>query len=140
MVDVGEKMVTKRSATAQAKITVSEQIIAALQGGDIQTKKGPVFHTAIIAGTQAVKKTADLIPFCHSLPIEKVSIDITQKDNQLIIRCEVGTESKTGVEMEALTGATIAALTLYDMCKSITHDMQIESVALLNKTGGKTDV
>ena len=105
------------------------------------TKKGPVFQTAIIAGIQAVKKTSELIPMCHPLLINGVDIDINIIDDEDIeVYCKVIIEGKTGVEMEALTGANITCLTIYDMCKSISQEMIIKEVKLLEKTGGKSDI
>ncbi len=140
MVDVSEKIITRRSALAQAIIRLPQEVTAAFTGGELITAKGPVFHTAIIAGTQAVKKTAELIPFCHTLPVEHCAIELTRKDDCVVIHCEVTTTAKTGVEMEALTGATVAALTFYDMTKALSHAMVIEKIALIAKSGGKRDV
>ena len=119
MVDVSEKGVSQRIAVAACEIKCDTLIFEQLVEGDISTKKGPVFHTAIIAGTMAVKKTSDLIPFCHPLSIEACDFEIqAKKDLNIIdIRCCVKISGKTGVEMEALTGVTAAALTIYDMCK-----------------------
>ena len=138
MVDVGSKKKTKRLAKAQAKIKMGKTILAQFEKGDINTPKGPVFHTAIIAGTQAVKKTSELIPFCHHLLLDGITIDIALEKNFVIITCTVRCEQKTGVEMEALTGASVAALTVYDMCKSVSHDMEIQEIKLLEKQGGKS--
>ena len=139
MVDISSKETTKRSATATARIIFPEVIKDRFRDGDLQTKKGPVIDTAIIAGTMAVKKTHDLIPFCHPLNINACHISIEPDDNQdFIITCEVGIEHKTGVEMEALTGVSVAALTVYDMCKSLSHDIVITDISLQKKTGGKT--
>lgn len=138
MVNVKDKKKTKRFAMAQAKVRLGKKILAEFDKTDINTPKGPVFHTAIIAGTQAVKKTSELIPFCHPLLLDGISIDITLKKEIVHILCEVHCEQKTGVEMEALTGATVAALTLYDMCKSVSHDMEIIEIKLLQKKGGKS--
>jgi cyclic pyranopterin phosphate synthase len=111
-----------------------------LTQGEIHTKKGAVFHTAIIAGIQGAKKTSDLIPLCHPLPLNSIHIDIVEKDDShILIRCSAETEGKTGVEMEALSGASIAALTVYDMCKALSQKMIIREVKLIRKTGGKTD-
>jgi len=139
MVDISSKEITKRSATATAKIIFPEAVKSYFKDGDLQTKKGPVIDTAIIAGTMAVKKTHNLIPFCHPLNINACHISIEPDDNQdFIITCEVGIEHKTGVEMEALTGVSVAALTVYDMCKSLSHDIVITDISLQKKTGGKT--
>lgn len=141
MVNVIDKIITKRRAVAQAKMFLGEEIIALLEGDEINTKKGPVFQTAVIAGIQAVKRTADLIPMCHPLPLDGIDISIEVSDqSHIILLCSVEMEGKTGVEMEALTGASIAALTVYDMCKAISQDMVIKEVLVLEKTGGKSDI
>lgn len=140
MVDVSDKNVAKRTAVAQATLLMPPEIKQAFQDGDIKSAKGPVFHTAIIAGTQAVKKTADIIPFCHTLFIENCHFQIEVDDVRIIISCEVSTTSKTGVEMEALTGVSVAALTVYDMTKALSHEMIIETTRLIKKTGGKSDI
>jgi cyclic pyranopterin monophosphate synthase len=141
MVDVGDKKVTNRAATAKATMFLGTEIIAHFEDKELITKKGPVFQTAIIAGIQAVKKTSELIPMCHPLLINGIDIDIEITDRENIeILCTVSMEGKTGVEMEALTGATIAALTVYDMCKSISQKMVIKEVKLLKKSGGKSDI
>ena len=140
LVDVSDKVVTRRSATAEARIKLPNSVARALAATGHRTRKGPVFDTAIIAGVQAVKRTHELIPFCHPLPIEHCDIDIDAERTRVIIRCTVATTHKTGVEMEALTGATMAALTIYDMCKALSHDIVIESVRLLEKSGGRRHV
>jgi len=141
MVNVGDKKVTKRAATAKATMFLGSEIILHFENKELTTKKGPVFQTAIIAGIQAVKKTSELIPMCHPLLINGVDIDIEIIDNEHIeIFCTVTIEGKTGVEMEALTGANIAALTVYDMCKSISQKMVIKEVKLVEKSGGKSDI
>lgn len=140
MVDVSTKVASQREATARATLTLPAVVARALKASGHRSKKGPVFETAIIAGVQAVKRTADLIPFCHPLPIEHVDIRIeSQKENRIEIRCSVKTHHVTGVEMEALTGASVAALTIYDMCKALSHDIRIDRIQLLKKTGGKRD-
>ncbi len=140
MVDVSAKSRTQRTATAQSLIEVGPDVMALLSGGEIQSKKGPVFHTAIIAGTMAAKKTSDLIPFCHPLPLEDCKIAIEAAENNIIsITCTCITTARTGIEMEALAGASGAALTLYDMCKAVSKDMCIIETKLLKKTGGKSD-
>lgn len=139
MVDVSSKTVTEREATARAKISVPANIIPFLKENNFQTKKGAVFQTAILAGIMGAKKTADLIPLCHILPIEKCKVDIyLQEENEIWIDCTVKVTGKTGVEMEALTGASIASLTVYDMCKALSHEMVIKEICLLEKTGGKS--
>ena len=106
-----------------------------------KTKKGPVFQTAIIAGIQGVKRTADMIPMCHPLPLDGISLDIDILNKTHIrIKCSVEMEGKTGVEMEALSGVSIAALTVYDMCKAISQKMVIQEIKVLEKTGGKSDI
>ncbi|GEO09586.1 cyclic pyranopterin monophosphate synthase MoaC [Segetibacter aerophilus] len=140
MVDVGDKQVTKRIAKAQSIVVLGNEIMQHFTGSDIQTKKGPVFQTAIIAGTMAAKKTADLIPLCHPLPLENCKIEININDQkEVVINCTASVTSKTGVEMEALTGASVAALTIYDMCKAFSHDIVIKETRLIEKTGGKSD-
>ncbi len=141
MVNVIDKKISKRRAVATANMFLGKEIVDLLNGTEIHTKKGPVFQTAIIAGVQAVKKTADLIPMCHPLPLDGIDIDIQFLNEEAIkILCTVEMEGKTGVEMEALTGASIAALTVYDMCKAISQKMVIEEIKVLKKTGGKSDV
>ncbi len=141
MVDVSIKKVTVRTAKARAKVLIDQEIAKLLEDNDLQTKKGPVFKTAILAGIMAVKRTSDLIPLCHPLPIEKCSVDISMSaPEEVEIICQVKVTSKTGVEMEALTGASVAALTIYDMCKGISHNMEIKEVTLIEKTGGKSDI
>jgi len=139
MVDVGAKAVTRRRAVAQAEVHYPPHVEAALQQTGHRTKKGPIFETAIIAGVMAAKRTHELIPFCHPLGIEHCDVDIALIPGGLCIRCSVAVTHKTGVEMEALTGASVAALTVYDMCKALSHDIEITAVRLVEKTGGKTD-
>lgn len=141
MVNVGDKKITKRKATAVTKMVLGKEVVRHFSNDELVTKKGPVFQTAIIAGIQAVKKTSELIPMCHPLLINGVDIDIQILDAEEIgILCTVEIEGKTGVEMEALTGASVAALTIYDMCKSISQSMIIKETKLLVKTGGKSDI
>jgi cyclic pyranopterin phosphate synthase len=140
MVDVGDKQVTTRVAIAESLVRLDQEIVNCLSDGDIRTKKGAVFQTAILAGIMGVKKTSDLIPLCHPLAINKVDIDISIIENhQVKITCLVRVDGKTGVEMEALTGASIAALTIYDMCKAMSHEIEIIHTRLIKKTGGKRD-
>lgn len=139
MVDVSNKGITKRTAKAQAIIEVGEVIISQLECGDIKTKKGPVFHTAIIAGTMGAKKTHELIPFCHPLGMEDCKINIQVVNQKIVINTEATVTGKTGVEIEALTAASVTALTIYDMCKALSHEMVIKEVRLIEKTGGKSD-
>ena len=140
MVDVGSKKVTKRIAKARSVVEVSQDIMDLLEGNEIQVPKGPVFQTAIIAGTMGAKKTGELIPLCHPIGLDNLKIEIHANDkNEIIIDCTASIESKTGVEMEALTGASIAALTIYDMCKAFSHDIIIKETKLMEKRGGKRD-
>ncbi|MGL1933450.1 MAG: cyclic pyranopterin monophosphate synthase MoaC [Fibrobacterales bacterium] len=141
MVNVSEKTVTKRIATAETTVTFPEAAFAQLKGDSFTSPKGPIKDTAIIAGTQAVKRTSDLIPFCHPLLIEGIAFEIQFTNTfQVIIQCTVSITGKTGVEMEALTGASVAALTIYDMCKALTHDIIISNTRLISKSGGKSDI
>ncbi len=146
MVNVGAKVVTHRVARAVAIVVLPPALATLLRDGDIATKKGPVFQTAILAGIMGAKKTSELIPLCHPLPLEDCKIQIESRppaadgSTEVMITCTAETHAKTGVEMEALTGATIAALTLYDMGKAVSHDIVIKDVRLLEKTGGKSDI
>ena len=141
MVNVSDKKITKRTAIAKATMFLGEEIISHFNNDELITKKGPVFQTAIIAGIQGVKKTSEIIPMCHPLLINGVDINIHVINSEHIeVLCEVIIEGKTGVEMEALTGVNIACLTIYDMCKSISQDIIIKEVKLLEKTGGKSDI
>jgi cyclic pyranopterin phosphate synthase len=140
MVDVSGKEVTQRVAVAEARVVLPANVARALRESGHRTKKGPVFDTAIIAGVMAAKRTHELIPFCHPLGLENCSVEIEAASGDVIvIRCRVSVRHKTGVEMEALTGASVAALTVYDMCKALSHDIRIEQIQLLEKTGGKRD-
>jgi cyclic pyranopterin phosphate synthase len=140
MVDVGAKQATWREASAEAIVKLPPAVARELKRTGHRTKKGPVFDTAIVAGVMAAKKTHEIVPFCHPLPIERCSVDIADGPRgTLRIVCSVAVHHKTGVEMEALMGATAAALTIYDMCKALSHDIEIGPVRLLRKTGGKRD-
>jgi cyclic pyranopterin phosphate synthase len=140
MVDVSPKQVTVRTATARATMVVADEIIEAFESNDIHTKKGPVFQTAILAGIMGAKKTSDLIPLCHPLGLDNCQVEIhINEAKEIIIDCTAKITSKTGVEMEALTGASVAALTIYDMCKGFSHEIIIKEVRLIEKTGGKRD-
>lgn len=139
MVDVSGKNDTDRVAVAESRVFLPEVIRQQFSGTDIQTKKGAVFQTAILAGIMAAKKTPDLIPLCHTLLLNGCQVDIQLEGEEAVIRCTVKTTGKTGVEMEALTGASVAALTVYDMCKAFTHGMVIRQTMLISKTGGKRD-
>ena len=141
MVDVSGKKISKRTAIARGTMFLGTAVISNFKEDELITKKGPVFQTAIIAGIQAVKKTSEIIPMCHPLLINGVDINIRVINSEHIeVLCEVIIEGKTGVEMEALTGVNIACLTIYDMCKSISQDIIIKEVKLLEKTGGKSDI
>lgn len=141
MVDVSDKQITQRTAIAKATLFLGVEVISHFTNNELMTKKGPVFQTAIIAGIQAVKKTSELIPMCHPLLINGVDIDIQIIDNETIeVNCKVSIEGKTGVEMEALTGASVTCLTIYDMCKSISQKIVIQEIKLIEKTGGKSDI
>ena len=140
IVDVSEKKITRRKAVARSIVSLPDEVVAVLQKEDFTTKKGSVFQTAIIAGIMAAKKTGELIPLCHPLGLDNCEIDIQLNDRQdVVIHCTASIEAKTGVEMEALTGASIAALTVYDMCKALSHDIVIREIKLMEKTGGKND-
>ena len=139
MVDITEKKVSARSAMARSIVVLPAEVSDKLMDGDIQTKKGSVFQTAVIAGIMAAKKTGDLIPLCHPLSLDNCKIDIRISQHELVIDCTATITSKTGVEMEALVGASIAALTVYDMCKALSHDIVIKEIKLMEKTGGKND-
>lgn len=141
MVDVGAKQATRRVAVAMATVRFPAEVARTLQAEGLRSAKGPVLDTAIIAGTLAVKRTHELIPFCHPLPIENCRFETEfVSETDLEIRCEVAITHKTGVEMEALTGASVAALTVYDMCKALSHEIVIDNIHLLEKRGGKRTV
>ena len=139
MVDVSDKQATQREACARAIVTLPENVVDEIESNDITTKKGPVFATAIIAGVMAAKKTHELIPFCHPLGLENCKVTIAMDGNDAVIDCRCKVHHKTGVEMEALTGASVAALTIYDMCKALSHDIVIRDTRLISKSGGKKD-
>ncbi|HVV96741.1 MAG TPA: cyclic pyranopterin monophosphate synthase MoaC [Rhodanobacteraceae bacterium] len=141
MVDVGAKRATRRIATAEARVRFPPRVAQALRAQNLRSAKGSIVDTAIIAGTMAVKNTSVLIPFCHPLPIERCAFEIAFADgDELVIRCTVAVVHKTGVEMEALTGASVAALTVYDMCKALSHEIVIDGVRLVEKSGGRRNV
>ena len=141
MVDVGAKAVTHRVAVAEARVRFPAAVAEALRESDFETSKGPVFQTAIIAGTMAAKRTHELIPFCHPLAIENCRVEIDMDGrNDAVVRCTVSVHHKTGVEMEALTGASVAALTIYDMCKALSHEIVVADLRLVEKHGGKREV
>lgn len=140
MVDVSNKEASLREARACSKVKLTKEIMCELNDGEIRNKKGPVFATAIIAGTMAAKKTSDLIPFCHPVALEscKIKIEVIN-ETDIAIESYVKTSHKTGVEMEALVAVNVAALTVYDMCKAMSQKIEILDSYLLEKTGGKTD-
>ncbi len=140
MVDISAKKITLRTAAARSIVVLPENVLEMFANGDIQTKKGSVFQTAIIGGIMAAKKTGELIPLCHPLGLDNCEIKIEMNgNNEIVIDCTTTIEAKTGIEMEALVGASIAALTIYDMCKAISHDIVIKETKLMMKTGGKND-
>ena len=138
MVDVSGKQATHRIATAESRVRFPSSVADELAKNGFNTSKGPVFHTAIIAGTMAAKRTHELIPFCHPLGIENCKVHIEMQGAEAVVQCTVSVNHKTGVEMEALTGASIAALTIYDMCKALSHDITIVQTRLLEKSGGRS--
>lgn len=140
MVDVTEKSASVRMATAETTLVLPDVFKDYFQGEELILKKGPVFQTAIIAGTMAVKRTHEMIPFCHQIPVESCKFHIWVKDLVVTINCKVKTTFKTGVEMEALHGAMTAALTVYDMCKALSHEIVIKETKLVAKTGGKRTI
>jgi cyclic pyranopterin phosphate synthase len=138
MVDVSGKAATRRTAVAESLVRFPAAVAAALRAGGLRTPKGPVFDTAIIAGVMGAKRTHELIPFCHPLGLEQCAVTIDLEGDTARVRCTVSVHHKTGVEMEALTGASIAALTLYDMCKALSHDIVIAETRLIAKDGGRS--
>jgi cyclic pyranopterin phosphate synthase len=141
MVDVGGKAVTHRTAVAEARVRFPPAVAEALRESGFETSKGPVFHTAIVAGVMAAKRTHELIPFCHPLGLENCRVEIDMNERgEAVVRCTASVHHKTGVEMEALTGASVAALTVYDMCKALSHEIVVAELRLVEKHGGKRDV
>ncbi|MCF7734311.1 MAG: cyclic pyranopterin monophosphate synthase MoaC [Akkermansiaceae bacterium] len=138
MVDVSNKSANRRTAMARVRLELGPDIMARFENHDLTGPKGPVIQTAIIAGTMAAKKTGDLIPFCHPLPVEHCRFTTTPDATGLTLECEVATTAPTGVEMEAMTGAAVAALTIYDMCKALHKGILIADLRLITKTGGKS--
>ncbi len=137
MVDISEKNITERTAVAVARVHLGHELSELLKESG-STKKGPVLQTAVIGAIQAAKRTSELIPMCHPLSLSGVNVDIKLDGEYAVIRVTAKTSGRTGVEMEALTAASVAALTIYDMCKSVSKSMEIESICLLEKTGGKS--
>ncbi|HEX8298969.1 MAG TPA: cyclic pyranopterin monophosphate synthase MoaC [Rubricoccaceae bacterium] len=146
MVDVGDKAPTRRTARARALVVLPPAVAALFDGDEIRGPKGPVFHTAVLTGTQAAKKASDLILLCHPLALDRCRFDISlgapavDGRSTVTIECEVSTIGRTGVEMEALAGVYGAALAVYDMCKGVSHDLVISETRLVSKTGGSRDV
>ena len=141
MVDVSGKPVTAREAVAECRVRFPAAVAAQLRASGLRSAKGGIVETAIIAGTMAAKRTHDLIPFCHALPLDGCRIAIDwHGERELRIECAVKATHRTGVEMEALTGATVAALTVYDMCKALSHAIVIGPARVLAKRGGRRDV
>lgn len=139
MVDVSAKTATARQAVASGRVEFPSEVFETLAAKEFLGKKGSIIQTAVIAGIQAVKKTSELIPLCHQINLSKVQMDIHPNKNSLVIRCTVKCNERTGVEMEALTGVSVGALTIYDMCKALSHDIRITGIQLEQKTGGKHD-
>jgi cyclic pyranopterin phosphate synthase len=140
MVDVSGKAVTVRSAAAECRVRFPAGVAAQLRKSGLRSAKGGIVETAVVAGTMAAKRTHELIPFCHPLPIDGCRVAIGwHGERELRIECTVKTTHRTGVEMEALTGATVAALTVYDMCKALSHAIVLGPAKLLGKSGGKRD-
>ncbi|MFN8699270.1 MAG: cyclic pyranopterin monophosphate synthase MoaC [Flavobacteriales bacterium] len=139
MVDVSEKAVSIRRAVAEARVALPPVVADLLREGDIHAPKGPVFQTARIAGIQAAKRTAELIPLCHPIGLDLINLEITCHDAVVRIVAQAVVAARTGVEMEAMTAASVAALTIYDMCKAVSPEIEITTVRLIEKTGGKRD-
>lgn len=139
MVDVSEKKETFRIAVASGRVLFPSEVFQVLSDKDFLGKKGSIVQTAVIAGIQGVKRTSELIPLCHQINLTKIDVDIVPGENQFHITCTVKCNGKTGVEMEALTGVSVAALTIYDMCKALSQDIVISTVQLERKSGGKND-
>jgi cyclic pyranopterin phosphate synthase len=137
MVDVGDKQVTDRRAVARAVVRMSAETLEAVRRGD--APKGDVIGTARIAGIQAAKRTAELVPLCHPLPLSFVDVGAELGDGEVVLTAEARTSAQTGVEMEAMTAAAVAALTVYDMVKGLERGVEIAEVALLEKSGGRHD-
>jgi cyclic pyranopterin phosphate synthase len=139
MVNVSEKKITLRVAEARGVVRLGKEILKALSGDELIVKKGPVFQTAIIAGVMAAKKTSELIPLCHPIAMEDCQIKISVIKEEAVVTSSIRVTAKTGAEMEALTAVSVAALTIYDMCKAMSHDIEIHEIKLMKKTGGKKD-
>ncbi len=140
MVDVSAKNESMRWAEAEGRVWLPKEVLSVIVNNELHTSKGPVFQTAIIAGIMAAKKTPELIPMCHPLNIEDCRVKIHMEGDEAVIRAETRISGRTGVEMEALTAVSIAALTIYDMCKKLSHRMEIRGLRLIAKRGGQRDV
>ena len=136
MVDVGGKPATDRRAVAEAVLVTGAEVMVAVRAG--ATPKGNVYEVARIAGILAAKRTAELVPLCHPLPLDHVAVDFAPGDDRIVVRAEASTRAATGVEMEALTAAAVAGLTLYDMLKALSKSMVLQGVRLLEKSGGRS--
>lgn len=136
MVDVGDKRSSRRRAVATAELVVGERVVEAIRSGT--TPKGDVLATARVAGIMAAKRTAELVPLCHPLPLDHVAVDLRIGSDRILIEATAATHAPTGVEMEALTAATVAGLTLYDMLKALSKDMVLGRIRLLEKSGGRS--
>ncbi len=140
MVNVGDKGNTRRIAHARAVVRLPDDVFKQMEGAAFETAKGPIAQTAILAGIMASKKTSELIPLCHPIGLDNCDLNVTVRDpSDIVIECRAEAHHKTGVEMEALTAVSVAALTVYDMCKALSHDITIAEIRLLEKTGGKSD-
>lgn len=139
MVDVSGKAITARQATAEARITFNDAVAAQFNGSELISKKGPVFQTAILAGVMGAKQTPMLIPLCHPLPLDDCKITVAFSHNEAVLQCICKTTGRTGVEMEALTGVSIASLAFFDMIKALDPAAAIHSLRVLQKSGGKSD-
>jgi len=139
MVDVSEKAITKRMARAKGKVKLGKEVLSLMNNNELITKKGPVFQTAIIAAVMAAKRTHELIPFCHPIGLEDCQVRISLDGDEAVIEATAIATGRTGVEMEALTAVSMAALTIYDMCKAVSHNLVIGEIMLIEKRGGKKD-
>jgi len=139
MVDVSNKHASLRTAVAEARVMLPPNVLDRLSNHELVLAKGPVFQTAIIAGIMAAKKTGELIPLCHPIGLDEVNVDVIVVNDEVVITGRAVVHAKTGVEMEALTAVSVAALTIYDMCKALSHDIEIKSIRLMKKSGGKSE-
>ncbi len=139
MVNVAHKPVTLRTAKAKAVVVFPDEVFEKLASHEFHLPKGPLLQTAVLAGIMAAKRTGELIPLCHPIGLDSVNVEMQIQPNEIHVFCNTTITAKTGVEMEALTGAAIAALTIYDMCKALSHDICIRDIQLIEKKGGKHD-